>query len=78
MGTIFMARAVTKETQTLRLEVEKLSQKEMKELLVLTMYKLAVTRSQLDAVTDVLVKKRLTTRADLWKQTDEHFSDTGF
>ncbi len=73
-----MTRTGAKETQALQREVEKLSQKEMKDLLVLTMYKLAVTRSQLDAVTDVLVKKKLTTRADLWKKTDEHFSDTGF
>ena len=61
--------------QLLREQIEKLSPGETKELLLLTMYKLTMVRSQLDALTDVVVKKKLATREELWKATEERFRD---
>lgn len=60
--------------ETLERQLSKLNTSEMKELLLMNMYKLALVRSQLDAVTDVLVKKKLVTREKLWKETRECFS----
>jgi polyhydroxyalkanoate synthesis regulator phasin len=62
------------EIAQLEQQLSKLTASEMKELLLMNMYKLAMVRSQLDAVTDVLVKKKLTTTEQLWKETHERFS----
>ena len=59
-------------------EIAKLSDVEVRELLLMTMYKLALTRAQVDALTDVLVKKKLVKRADVWKLTAEKFEEHGF
>jgi len=59
-------------------EIAKLSPQETRELLLLTMYKLALARAQLDALTDILVKKKMLTREDVWKLTAEKFEEHGF
>jgi len=66
------------EVVRLEKELKKLSPEETRELLLMTMYKLALTRAQLDAVTDVLVKMKLVKREELWKLTGEKFHETGF
>ena len=43
-------------------QLEGLSKQEIKELLLVNTYKLALVRSQLDVLTDILVKNKLTTR----------------
>ena len=58
--------------------IAKLSEAEARELLLMTMYKLALTRAQLDALTDILVKKKLLKREDLWKLTAKKFEEHGF
>lgn len=59
-------------------EIAKLSDAETRELLIMTMYKLALARGQLDALTDLLVKKKVVRREDVWKLTAEHFEESGF
>ncbi|MFH1175048.1 MAG: hypothetical protein V1725_08010 [archaeon] len=54
---------------------DQLSLAQVKELLLITQYKLAFTRAQLEAVCDVLVKHKLTTQEELWKKTNEHFKN---
>ena len=66
------------ESKLLQEHISKLSPEETKELLLLSMYKLAMVRAQLDAVSDVLVKKKLLTREELWKLTAKKFEESGF
>jgi hypothetical protein len=40
------------------------------------MYKLALTRAQLEAVTNVLIKNRLATLDEIWKDTNENFKNS--
>ncbi|MBR9692541.1 hypothetical protein GOV07_01275 [Candidatus Woesearchaeota archaeon] len=67
-----------KELVTMQKEVAKLSPKETKELLLVTMYKLALVRSQVDALSEIIVKKKLATREELWELTSERFHEEGF
>ncbi len=53
-----------------------LSNQELKELLLINMYKLALTRAQLEAVTNILIKKKIATFEEVWKQTNENFKNT--
>ncbi|MBU1199607.1 MAG: hypothetical protein KKF46_01660 [Nanoarchaeota archaeon] len=57
-------------------EIKDLSNQEIKELLLINMYKLALVRAQLETVTSVLIKNKLTTFEDVWKQTNENFKDS--
>jgi hypothetical protein len=59
-------------------EIAKLSPQETRDLLLLTMYKLALARAQLDALTDLLVKKKMLTREEVWKLTAKRFEEHGF
>ncbi len=55
--------------------IQRLTAKEAKELLFLTMAKLALVRAQLDALTDLLVKKRVITTKKLWEETAKRFKE---
>jgi len=50
-----------------------MSKQELKELLLINTYKLAIVRSQLEALTEVLIKHKLTTYEEIWKKTNENF-----
>ena len=67
-----------RELKKLQQDIEKMSLKETKELLLMSMYKLSLVRSQMDALTDLLVKKKLIAREQLWKETNERFEDQSF
>ena len=54
----------------------KLSDQELKELLLINMYKLALTRAQLEAITNNLIKQKLATFEEIWKETNENFKNT--
>ena len=54
----------------------KLSDQELKELLLINMYKLALTRAQLEAITNILIKHKLATFEEIWKETNENFKNT--
>jgi len=62
-----------KDKEALKKEVHKLRPKELKELLLLTMFKLEMTRSQLDALTDLLAKKKVVDAKKLWEETGRRF-----
>ena len=57
-------------------QIKDLSGQELKELLLISMYKLALTRAQLEAVTNVLIKNRLATLDEIWKETNENFKNS--
>lgn len=56
-------------------EIGKLSIQELKELLMINTYKLAVARSQIEAMTQILIKERITTYEEIWKKTQENLKD---
>ncbi len=53
-----------------------LSVQELRELLLINTYKLAVVRSQLEAVTSILIKKNITTYEEIWKKTNDTLKKT--
>ncbi|MFH1650409.1 MAG: hypothetical protein ABIA93_07740 [Candidatus Woesearchaeota archaeon] len=53
--------------------LDKMSPESIRELLLLNTYKVAVLRAQVDTLSDILVKKKLITREQLWKLTNEQF-----
>ena len=57
-------------------QLKDLSDQELKELLLINMYKLALTRAQLEAVTNILIKNKLATLDEIWKDTNENFKNS--
>ncbi|MBW2990679.1 hypothetical protein KY348_03175 [Candidatus Woesearchaeota archaeon] len=57
-------------------QLSDLSDQELKELLLINMYKLALVRAQLEALTSILIKNNLTTFEEVWKKTNENFKDS--
>lgn len=68
-----MAKDEVKEFQK---KLDGLSKHELRELVMVNTYKLALTRNQLDAVVDILIKKKLATYEEVWKRTNERFQET--
>jgi hypothetical protein len=56
-------------------KLEGLSRDELRELLLINTYKLALTRAQVDAIMEILIKKGITTYDDVWKKTNEIFKE---
>lgn len=57
-------------------QVRELSKQEIKELLLINTYKLALVRGQMEVITEILVKNKLATREEIWKKTMENFKDS--
>ncbi len=57
-------------------QLKDLSSQELKELLLINMYKMALTRAQLEALTSIIIKNKLATFEEIWKQTDENFKNS--
>ena len=57
-------------------QINELSDQELKELLLINMYKLALVRAQLEAITSILIKHKMTTFEEVWKETNENFKNT--
>jgi hypothetical protein len=55
--------------------IDQLSRDELKELLMINTYKLALTRAQIDALVDIMIKKGITTYDEVWKRTNEIFKE---
>lgn len=53
-----------------------MSNQELKELLMINTYKLALARSQLEAIADILIKKKLATYEEIWNKTNENFKES--
>jgi hypothetical protein len=64
------------EVQEFQKKLDSLSKHELRELVMVNTYKLALTRNQLDAVVDILIKKKLTTYEEIWKRTNERFQES--
>jgi hypothetical protein len=56
-------------------QINKLSNEELKDLLLINSYKLALTRAQLEAVIEILIKNKILTYDEVWKRTNEIFKD---
>jgi hypothetical protein len=56
-------------------KLEGLSRDELRELLLINTYKLALTRAQIDAIVDILIKKGITSYNEVWKKTNEIFKE---
>lgn len=56
-------------------KLQSLSTQELREMVMVNSYKLAMTRNQLDAVVDIMIKKKLTTYEEVWKRTRERFEE---
>jgi len=54
-------------------KLEGLSRDELRELLLINTYKLALTRAQIDALVEILIKKGITSYDEVWKKTNEIF-----
>jgi polyhydroxyalkanoate synthesis regulator phasin len=55
--------------------INQLSRDELRELLMINTYKLALTRAQIDALVEIMIKKGLTTYDEVWKKTNEIFKE---
>jgi|TARA_B100000315_G_C14436769_1_gene522791 hypothetical protein len=53
-----------------------MSKQELKELLLINTYKLALARSQVEAVVEILINKKLTTYEEVWKRTNQNFKES--
>ncbi len=56
-------------------DIDKLSRDELRELLLINTYKLTLTRAQVDAIMEILIKKGITTYDEVWKKTNEIFKE---
>jgi DNA-directed RNA polymerase subunit F len=56
-------------------DIETLSRDELRELLLINTYKLTLTRAQVDAIMEILIKKGITTYDEVWKKTNEIFKE---
>ena len=66
---------VNVESKEFAKNLEKLSKQELRELVMINTYKLAMARSQIDAIIEVLIKKKVTTYETIWKLTQERFHE---
>jgi hypothetical protein len=57
-------------------EINDLSKQELKELVLINTYKLAMVRSQLEALTEVLIKKKLATYEEIWNKTNLNMKES--
>lgn len=62
-------------SEDLEKSLNKLSHDELKELLLINSYKIALTRAQLEAVIELLIKNKIMTYEEVWKRTNEIFKE---
>jgi hypothetical protein len=62
--------------KAIKKNLKDLSPQDMKELLLLQAYKMALLRGQVEALTDIIVRHKLATREEVWKLTEENFEDS--
>jgi hypothetical protein len=56
-------------------KLDGLSRDELRELLLINTYKLTLTRAQVDAIMEILIRKGITTYDEVWKKTNEIFKE---
>ena len=57
-------------------DIKNLSEQELRELIMINMYKMALLRSQVETVTNILIKNKMTTYEEVWKETNDNFKNT--
>jgi hypothetical protein len=57
-------------------DIKNLSDQELRELVMVNIYKMALLRSQVETVTNILIKNKMTTYEEVWKETNENFKNT--
>ncbi len=57
-------------------EVNDMSKQELRELVMVNTYKLAMARAQIEAMKEILIKKKVTTYEEIWKKTNETFKNS--
>ena len=57
-------------------KIKDMGKQELKELLLINTYKLALVRAQLDALTGIIIKNKFATYEEIWKKTNEIFKDS--
>ncbi|MFC1648736.1 hypothetical protein ACFL1B_04730 [Nanoarchaeota archaeon] len=67
---------VKREIKRMEDEINGMSKQDMKELILINSYKLALARSQIEAIAEILIKNKITTYEDIWKKTDKIFKDS--
>jgi hypothetical protein len=55
--------------------IKALSNEDLKDLLLINSYKLALTKSQLEALCEILISKKVMTYEEFWKLTNEKFKN---
>jgi hypothetical protein len=71
-------KGVSETTSSIKFDkqINELSDQELKELLLINMYKLALVRAQLEALTGILIRNKMTSFEEVWKETNKNFKDT--
>ncbi|MBN1792865.1 hypothetical protein JW826_04245 [Candidatus Woesearchaeota archaeon] len=69
-------RLVPESSSKYEKDIKNLPEHELRELLLINMYKQALLRAQLEAVTNILIKRKLATYEEIWKETNENFKNT--
>jgi hypothetical protein len=54
-------------------KIQKLSNEELKDILLINTYKLAMTRAKLEAVIEILIREKVMTYEEIWKRTNDIF-----
>ncbi len=56
-------------------KISSLSREDIKDLLLVNSYKLALTRAQVEALVEIIIKNKLATYEEIWKKTNEIFKN---
>ncbi len=70
-----MGFLLANEKKDFQRRIDKLSKQELRELVMINTYKLRIARTQLEAVIEVLIEKKIATYEDIWKRTHEKFKE---
>jgi len=75
INLVFGKKVSKKSEENFEKQISKLSNQELKELLMINNYKLAILRSQVEAISSILIKKKLTTYEEIWNKTNENIDE---
>lgn len=72
-----LPKSAEKNTDLMQFEkrINDLSKEDLKDLLMIDTYKLALTRAQIEALAEILIKKKIMTYEEFWKLTNEKFKN---
>lgn len=62
-------------SDNIKSKINRLSEQELKESLLIANYKIALLRAQIESLTRILVKHKLTTYEEVWSETNKNIKD---